>query len=118
MPYDIYGNSLQRGHCEVHPDVPEDYPCSVCMAQWRFQQKEPEPPEPEPEPTLMDYIGFDANRFKAAAEKVVESKEDETAFVEAMKNLFRNIGLDSGFIRHILSEIEKESKNANSVDNP
>lgn len=115
MPYDIYGNSLQRGYCEVHPDVPEEYPCSVCMERYS-QQREPEPSEPEP--TLMDYIGFDANRFKLAAEKVVESKENETAFVEAMKNLFRNIGLDSGFIYHILSEIEKESKNANSVDNP
>ena len=33
MAYDIYGNILQRGHCEVHPHVHEEYPCSICMAE-------------------------------------------------------------------------------------
>lgn len=31
MSYDIYGNPLRRGHCEVHPHVHETYPCSVCI---------------------------------------------------------------------------------------
>ena len=35
MSFDIYGNPLQRGHCEVHPHVHEEYPCSVCMAETR-----------------------------------------------------------------------------------
>lgn len=35
MSYDIYGNTLRRGHCEVHPHVAEEYPCSVCMADKR-----------------------------------------------------------------------------------
>lgn len=30
MPYDIFGNNLRSGHCEVHPWVHESYPCSVC----------------------------------------------------------------------------------------
>ena len=33
MSFDIYGNNLARGHCEVHPNVAEEYPCSLCMAQ-------------------------------------------------------------------------------------
>lgn len=33
MSYDIWGNPLPRGHCEVHPHVHEEYPCSVCMAE-------------------------------------------------------------------------------------
>jgi len=33
MSYDIYGNPLQRGHCEVHPHVHEEYPCSVCIQE-------------------------------------------------------------------------------------
>lgn len=36
MSFDIYGGRLRSGHCEVHPDVAEPYPCSVCgeeMAQ-------------------------------------------------------------------------------------
>ena len=42
MSWDIYGNPLRRGHCEVHPHVHEEYPCSVCMAEKR-QQLQPEP---------------------------------------------------------------------------
>ena len=33
MSYDIYGNPLRRGHCEVHPHVHEEYPCSVCIQE-------------------------------------------------------------------------------------
>lgn len=35
MAYDIYGNTLRRGHCEVHPHVAEEYPCSVCISEKR-----------------------------------------------------------------------------------
>lgn len=43
MAYDIYGNSLRRGHCEVHPHVHEEYPCSLCYAEaekYEHQQRE------------------------------------------------------------------------------
>ncbi len=33
MAYDIYGNVLRQGYCEVHPDVPEPYPCSECYQE-------------------------------------------------------------------------------------
>lgn len=33
MSFDIYGNNLRLGHCEVHPHVHEEYPCSVCLAE-------------------------------------------------------------------------------------
>ncbi|HHQ4697433.1 TPA: hypothetical protein ACSP2Q_000075 [Aeromonas veronii] len=33
MSFDIYGNQLRRGYCEVHPHVHEEYPCSVCVAE-------------------------------------------------------------------------------------
>lgn len=39
MAWDIYGNTLQRGHCEVHPHVHEEYPCSVCMSERRQAQQ-------------------------------------------------------------------------------
>ncbi|MGL4973379.1 MAG: hypothetical protein ACRC6H_09575 [Culicoidibacterales bacterium] len=38
MPYDIYGNDLRRGHCEVHPYVNQEYPCGICQTQ-REQNK-------------------------------------------------------------------------------
>jgi len=33
MSWDIYGNVLRRGYCEVHPQVNEEYPCSLCYAE-------------------------------------------------------------------------------------
>lgn len=40
MPYDIYGEHLRPGHCEVHPDVHEEYPCSYCMGESSRKQQE------------------------------------------------------------------------------
>ena len=33
MGYDIYGEPLRPGHCEVHPHVHEEYPCSLCITE-------------------------------------------------------------------------------------
>lgn len=33
MSWDIYGEPLRRGYCEVHPHVHEEYPCSVCLQE-------------------------------------------------------------------------------------
>ena len=33
MSFDIYGNTLRPGYCEVHPDVHEPWPCFVCRAE-------------------------------------------------------------------------------------
>lgn len=30
MSFDIYGNHLRPGYCEVHPDVHESFPCHYC----------------------------------------------------------------------------------------
>lgn len=32
MTHDIYGQNLRKGYCEVHPNVHEEYPCSLCYA--------------------------------------------------------------------------------------
>lgn len=31
MAFDIY--RLRRGHCEVHPDIPEPCPCYLCYQE-------------------------------------------------------------------------------------
>ena len=33
MSFDIYGNPLRRGYCEVHPQVAEEYPCQLCHTE-------------------------------------------------------------------------------------
>jgi hypothetical protein len=30
MSWTIYGTPLEPGYCEVHPDIPETYPCIIC----------------------------------------------------------------------------------------
>lgn len=35
MAYDIFGNVLAAGHCEVHAHVREEYPCSLCIRERR-----------------------------------------------------------------------------------
>lgn len=32
MAFDIYGNQLRAGFCEVHPDIQQPYPCSICLS--------------------------------------------------------------------------------------
>ncbi len=38
MAFDIYGGNLRGGHCEVHPQVHESYPCSVCYSESNQRQ--------------------------------------------------------------------------------
>lgn len=40
MSFDIYGEHLQRGDCEVHPWVHEDYPCSICLSENAQRRRE------------------------------------------------------------------------------
>ena len=50
MAYDIYGNKLAEGHCEVHPHVAEPYPCSLCYAESEMRknyQQQTDPREAE-----------------------------------------------------------------------
>jgi dihydropteroate synthase len=40
VSFDIYGNNLRRGYCEVHPHVAEEYPCSICTSHSNRQQED------------------------------------------------------------------------------
>jgi len=62
MAYDIYGNCLRPGHCEVHPEVPELFPCYRCIEEGREREYVSEPPEPTAEDycVTVDKIMYDA----------------------------------------------------------
>lgn len=53
MAYDIYGNNLASGHCEVHPWVGESYPCSLCYAESK----------PKHDPRQQDYERAEAEHY-------------------------------------------------------
>lgn len=40
MTFDIYGQPLRFGHCEVHPDVGHDYPCPLCLSDLDQRNRE------------------------------------------------------------------------------
>ena len=40
MSFDIYGERLRRGHCEVHPAEHEEYPCSLCISESNRKNRE------------------------------------------------------------------------------
>ena len=46
MSWDIHGEPLAAGHCEVHPWVHEPYPCGLCIADGRrFEEQRQEEEE-------------------------------------------------------------------------
>lgn len=59
MAYDVYGNRLKRGHCEVHPDIPEPFPCYRCIEEGREREYVPEPPVP----TAEDYCECEGHLY-------------------------------------------------------
>lgn len=44
MSFDIYGQVLRDGHCEIHPNVPTPYPCHYCTTE-DLSEAQPEPCE-------------------------------------------------------------------------
>jgi len=45
MAWDIFGDHLERGHCEVHPWVHQEYPCQVCYMQKEQHDRDQEEAE-------------------------------------------------------------------------
>ena len=75
MAFDIYGGHLRPGYCEVHPDVPEPYPCYECVHN---AQPSPSYPEPQP-PDIGDLIN---EAIAANNKRWVEKIEDMVLFCD------------------------------------
>jgi|GEM_PF-5443476 len=62
MSYDIYGNDLKEGYCEVHPHIPEYYPCHICCQEIdrenKRHQQQQHPEQPEPKIYEIDFEGY------------------------------------------------------------
>jgi hypothetical protein len=58
--YDIYGQPLKEGHCEVHPVVGVPFPCPLCQVERAQERVILEPEETwtgEPNPRIEEYEG-------------------------------------------------------------
>ena len=97
MSWDIYGNTLTRGHCEVHPQVAEEYPCFVCLEEKRK---------------------YTLERFSELAQHKIESVECTTAMlVDELSNAFPlldDVGLDP-YVHHCEWSIQQERKRLHSI---
>lgn len=84
MSFDIYGNNLLRGHCEVHPYVHEPYPCSVCFRdadeQKRMREQEYEHYRAlEIEQSLMMEAEYKEHRKVAMLEEMFDELKEFVA---------------------------------------
>lgn len=93
MSFDIYGNNLKRGNCEVHPHVAEEYPCSVCVMENQHtgvaQQSQNETAQLQCENTyLNDKVKEVEGKYQKSCKSwrdLVQVKEDRIA--ELQKDL-------------------------------
>lgn len=85
MAFDIYGERLERGHCEVHPHVHEEYPCSVCISSKR--QKERQKSDEYYKQQLENYIVELRNALTAANARIKELEVKEPAWVPVSEGL-------------------------------
>ena len=67
MSYDIHGNVLRSNHCEVHPYVHEQYPCSVCMREADDEQRLRRERE--------KWLGEEYNRYCAEMQETESSEQ-------------------------------------------
>jgi hypothetical protein len=89
MAFDIYGNDLQNGHCEVHPWVAIEYPCPVCIENNRKQNQERIQAQIDPEEKIHNdlkeiahYYGGRPEGWKKLREVIdmLEDNENEAVF--------------------------------------
>ena len=81
MSWDIYGNPLARGHCEVHPHVHEEYPCSVCMAEKQQRQQRDQQSEAE------YYMQMEIDNLKRDIAEYKKESSDKTGEILKMKDV-------------------------------
>ena len=39
MAFDIYGERLEPGHCEIHPWMACEYPCPICVEKRKQSER-------------------------------------------------------------------------------
>ena len=78
MSFDIYGNTLRSGHCEVHPHVHEEYPCSVCIAEASQREQQQRPPYCDGDPRFCE-----SAHYLAQASEHIKDQERTMATQQA-----------------------------------
>lgn len=93
MSWDIYGNPLRRGYCEVHPDVHQEYPCSICMAQ-KQQQSQPH--------NELEQLQYEFAQQGDYIRHLESERAALAAKVEALRDAAEDAAESLGFLSHHL----------------
>ena len=84
MSWDIYGNPLQRGHCEVHPHVHEEYPCSVCLSERRQHDEANRDHQAQHDMILeVEHLKMQRDELLETLEAAVKQMEDDLLFIDS-----------------------------------
>ena len=74
MAYDIYGNNLKAGFCEVHPYVQQSYPCQLCYLETSRQDQQVDDRVQE-EPNQHDQIHEEITSLRSEIEALRKERE-------------------------------------------
>ena len=87
MSFDIYGNTLRSGHCEVHPHVHEEYPCSVCIAEASQREQQQRPPYCDGDPRFCESAHYlaQASEHIKDQERTIATQQARIEALEAWK---------------------------------
>ena len=100
MSFDIYGNTLRSGHCEVHPHVHEEYPCSVCIAETAQREQQQRPPYCDGDPRFCE----SAHHLAQASEHIKDQERTiatQQARIQAALEVYAGM---EGFIPETAAE--------------
>lgn len=100
MAWDIYGNNLRSGYCEVHPHIQQEYPCDMCCRDI----KENDNRNREHQKSKAEYY----NSLELSQTETVRVVIDELIKKIPLKDL-NSDSLDIDFNGHYLIQIQKES---------
>ena len=107
MSYDIYGNPLRRGHCEVHPHVHEEYPCSVCMTESRRHQEAQSPAQCNGNPAHFEsahYLGRAQEEITRLNDEIQALRKDAERMRDALTEAASELECLGSEIEDIYSE--------------
>lgn len=98
MSWDIYGNPLRRGHCEVHPHVHEEYPCSVCMSE-RGQVQQPH--------DALQQLQYEFAQQGDYIKQLQAERDALAAQVEVLKDSINKCTVDGVALLRLSSELKQ-----------
>ena len=104
MPYDIYGNNLRNGFCEVHPYVEQEYPCQICCQEIeREKQRQQENRE-------HSQLQNEQYSLHIALQQLEKLEAEKAELLEALENTKTAFRYFPERLKEIESLIEKHKK--------